>query len=313
MRIGFIGLGRMGGGMAGNLLRNGADLTVFDMSEDACASFVDQGAKAASDLGALVRGADVIFMSLPGPNEVREVVYGPGGILANLARDAVLVDLSTSSRALAIQIYGDCREVEAHMLDAPVSGGPAGAASGDLAFWVGGDQDVYERCLPTFRMMGDKPRLCGPIGSGTVVKLVNNMTGYCILMTLAETFSMGVKAGVDPLELWEALRLGVVGKASPLDMLRAQFLPGKYEEPAFALRLAYKDVKLATELGRELDVPLRNCNLVAAEMLEAVVKGFGDQDSRAYLKLQLERAGVEIAVDDDRLSTAFDALARNVQ
>lgn len=311
MRIGFVGLGRMGSGMAGNLLRNGADLTVFDMSEDACASFLARGAKAAPDLGALAGGADVLFMSLPGPNEVRDAVYGPGGILANLTRDSVLVDLSTGSRALAVQIDGDCRDIGAHMLDAPVSGGPAGAASGDLAFWVGGDEDIYERCLPIFQMMGDKPRLCGPIGSGTVVKLVNNMTGYSILMTLAETFSMGVKAGVDPLELWEALRLGVVGKASPLDMLRAQFLPGKYEEPAFALRLAYKDVKLATDLGRELDVPLRNCNLVAAEMLEAVGKGFGDQDSRAYLKLQLERAGVEIAVDEDRLRAAFEGVARS--
>src|SRR5690242_6392396 len=103
--------------------------------------------------------------------------------------------------------------------------------------------------------MGDKPRHCGPIGSGTVVKLAHNMLGYMILLSQAEIFSTAVKAGVDPLELWDALRLGVVGKNSPLDMLTKQFLPGRYEPPAFALKLAFKDVRLANEMARELGVP----------------------------------------------------------
>ena len=110
----------------------------------------------------------------------------------------------------------------------------------------------------------------------------------------------------DPLELWKAMRLGLVGKGSPMDMLVKQFLPGVYEPPAFALKLAHKDVRLATELARELGVPMRLANLTLEEMTEALGRGFGDQDSRAYLQLQLERAGVEIAVDPEALRLAVE-------
>ena len=140
-----------------------------------------------------------------------------------------------------------------------------------------------------------------------MTKLTHNLVGYMIMLSLAETFSMAVKAGVDPLELWEALRLGLVGQRSPLDMLTNQFLPGRYEPAAFALKLAHKDVALATSLGRELGVPMRLANLTMEEMTEALARGLGEQDSRAFLKLQLERAGVDIAVDPDRLQRAIRA------
>jgi len=157
-------------------------------------------------------------------------------------------------------------------------------------------------------MIASAPHYVGAIGAGTVTKLTRNMVGYMIVHSMAEGFSMAVKAGLDPLDLWEALRLGVVGKASPLNMLVNQFLPGKYEPPAFALKLAHKDMSLATTLGRELGVPMRLANLPLEEMAEALGRGFGAQDSRSFLKLQLERAGVEIAVDPDRLREAVKAL-----
>ena len=122
------------------------------------------------------------------------------------------------------------------MLDAPVSGGPAGAESGALALWVGGEKEIFERNLDLLRIIGSSPRHVGAIGSGTVTKLVHNLTGYMFQLTFAETFSLGVKAGVDPLELWEAMHLGMVGKGSPLNMLTKQFLPGKYEQPSFRLK-----------------------------------------------------------------------------
>jgi 3-hydroxyisobutyrate dehydrogenase len=148
------------------------------------------------------------------------------------------------------------------------------------------------------------PRHVGPIGAGTVAKLTHNMAGYMIMASLAEVFSLGTKAGVDPLELWEAMKLGMVGRGSPMDMLVRQFLPGTYEPAAFALKLAHKDVALGTAMARELGVPMRLANMTFAEMTEALGRGWGEQDSRAFLKLQLERAGVEIAVEPGRLAAA---------
>ena len=140
----------------------------------------------------------------------------------------------------------------------------------------------------------------GPIGTATVAKLVHNMSGYAITCALAETFTMGVKAGMDPVALWEAVRQGVGGRRLTFDGLLDQFLPGKYDPPNFALKLATKDVKLATELGRELGVPMRMCNLAYAEMREACNRGWEGRDSRVVMLLEQERAGVKIAADPEQ-------------
>jgi 3-hydroxyisobutyrate dehydrogenase len=153
--------------------------------------------------------------------------------------------------------------------------------------------------------IGDKAAYIGPIGSATVAKLVHNMSGYAIVCALAETFTMGVKAGVEPLALWQAVRHGATGRRFTFDALIDQFLPGKYDPPAFALKLAHKDVALANALGRELGIPMRMCNLALAEMTEALARGWGNRDSRSVMLLQQERAGVEIAVDPERLSEAL--------
>ncbi len=310
MKVGFIGLGKMGQGMARNQLRAGTSLIVYDANPDAMNAFVEAGAQAAASVAELARQVDVVFTSLPGPVQVEDVALGANGLLAHLKPGLVLFDLSTSSRALACRIDEAFKQKGAHMLDAPVSGGPAGAASGELAIWVGGDKAVFERHLDLLRAMATMPRHVGAIGAGCVTKLCHNVSGYMIMEALAESFSLAVKAGVDPLELWEAMHLGMVGRGSPMDMLTRQFLPGTYEPAAFALKLAHKDVSLATAMGRELGVPLRMANLTLEEMTEALGRGFGEQDSRAYLKLQLERAGVKIAVDPERLKKAVEAAAK---
>ena len=307
--IGFVGLGRMGRGMASNLFRrSGEEVMVFDTSPEAVDALVSIGAIAASSIEELTRSSTIVFTSLPGPPQVEDVVFGSGGILDNLQPGFVLFDLSTNSLSLQRRIYDAFALRGAAMLDAPVSGGPAGATSGDLAIWVGGAREQYDRHLPLLRSIGDKPRYVGGLGAGTVTKLSHNMLGYMIMLSLAEVFSMAVKAGVDPLDLWESIRMGVVGKQSPLDMLTKQFLPGLYETPAMALRLGHKDMTLGTMLGHELGVAMRMADLTHAEMTEALARGLGDQDSRAYLKLQLERADVEIAVDPDRLSAALEGI-----
>jgi 3-hydroxyisobutyrate dehydrogenase-like beta-hydroxyacid dehydrogenase len=124
-------------------------------------------------------------------------------------------------------------------------------------------------------------------------------------------FSMGVKAGIEPLAIWEAVRQGAIGRRGAFESLTDQFLPNKYEPAAFALRLAHKDVSLATALGRELNVPMRMANLALADLAEGLNRGWGNRDSRAIMVLQTERAGVEVAVDPQRLTEALETKARS--
>src|SRR5437763_4398204 len=161
------------------------------------------------------------------------------------------------------------------MLDAPVSGGPRGAETRRLALWVGGEEAVYTRCKPVLDAIGDQPYYVGPIGAGSIAKLVHNCAGYVIQTALAEVFTMGVKAGVEPLALWKAVRQGAGGRRRTFDGLVDQFLPNKYDPPAFALRLAHKDVTLATQLARELHVPMPHANMAHGELTEALNRGWG--------------------------------------
>lgn len=302
--VGFIGLGRMGQGMARNLGKGGANPLVYDALSAGIEAVTDSGCRAAQSVAEVARGSDVIFLSLPGPDQVEEVVLGETGILANARPGLVLFDLSTSSRAMALKLDAALRAHGGQMMDAPISGGPAGAASGDLVLWVGGDRATFDAHEGLLRLFST-PRHVGPIGSGTVTKLAHNMLGYTILEAQAEAFSLAVKAGLDPMEFWEALRLGMVGKQSPLMMLVNQFLTGIYDNPAFAQRLALKDVRLASAMAEELGVPMRLSALAREDMEAAVERGQGDEDSRSFLKLQLERAGVAISVPPERVREAI--------
>jgi 3-hydroxyisobutyrate dehydrogenase len=304
MRIGFIGLGRMGQGMARNVLRSQGALLVFDVNPDSAAELIAEGAEWVNSISALTQQSDVIFTSLPGPAQVAEVVLGGNGITQNMQPGLTLFDLSTSSRSLAQEIHAEFIRKGGWMLDAPVSGQPAGAASGNLALWVGGDKKIYDAHVDLLGAIGRSPRYVGPIGSGIVTKLAHNMVAYTMLLSLAEVFSMAVKAGIDPLDLWEALRLGVIGKGSTLEMLTSQFLPGTYTPASFALNLGRKDAMLAVALADELDVPMPLSTLTLGDMTEAIARGMGDDDALSFLTLQLERAGVTISVDPERLKTA---------
>ena len=308
--VGFIGLGTMGGKMAANLQKAGFKLVVHDLHRQAASHHLNAGAVWADSPRALAGQVDVIFSSLPEPADVEAVALGPDGLISGMKTDAAYFDLSTNSPAVVKKLHAVFAEKGAHMLDAPVSGGPAGAASRKLAIWVGGDENVFIRHKAVLDAMGDKAAYIGPIGSATVAKFVHNMSGYAIVCALAETFTRGVKAGVEPLALWQAVRQGAVGRRLTFDALIDHFLPGKYDPPAFALKLAHKDVALANALGRELGMPMRMCNLALAEMTEALARGWGGRDSRAVMLLQQERAGVEIAVDPEQLRAV---LASDVQ
>lgn len=305
MHVGFIGLGTMGASMAANLQQAGHALTVHDVRREAVATHLEAGATWADSPREVAAAAEVIFTSLPGPPEVEAVALGPDGILAGIRPGAAYFDLSTNSRAVVLQVHAAFAERGAHMFDAPVSGGPRGAKTGKLAIWVGGNKSVFERYEAVLRDIGDQPRYVGEAGQATVAKLVHNCSGYAIQTVLAETFAMGVKAGVDPLVLFSAVRQGAQGRRRTFDGLLEQFLPDSYDPPAFALRLAHKDVSLAVALGREVGAPMRLCNLTLEEMTEARNRGWDALDSRVVMKLEQERAGVTIKVSRERIREAL--------
>jgi len=306
MKVGFIGVGTMGASMASNLQKAGYDLVVNDTRKSAAKPHLDAGATWADTPRAVGAAAEVVFTSLPGPVEVQAVACGENGLISGMKKGAAYFDLSTNSPTVVRRIHAAFAEKGLHMLDAPVSGGPRGAATGKLALWVGGEKAMFDKYKKVLDAIGDQAIYIGDIGAGSVAKLTHNCAGYAIQTALAEVFTMGVKAGVEPLALWEAVRQGAQGRRRTFDGLIDQFLPGTYDPPAFALRLAHKDVRLATELGREVGVPMRLANLVLEEMTEARNRGWDDRDSRIAMVLQQERAGVKIAVEPVRLKAALD-------
>ena len=296
MRVGFIGLGTMGGKMALNLRAAGYDMVVNDIRREASAPHLAAGATGVDSARKVAESADVVFTSLPGPHEIEAVALAEDGLLAGMRPGTAWFDLSTNSLTLVRRLHSRFAAKGVEMLDAPVSGGPAGAKSGKLALWISGDKAAFDRHKPVLDAIGDQAMYLGAIGTGTVAKLMHNTAGYAVLAALAEVFTLGVKAGVEPLALWQAVRQGAFGRRRTFDRLAEQFLPGLFDPPAFALKLAHKDITLATDLGRELKVPLRIATLVHEELTEALNRGWAERDSRIFMLLQEERAGVNIAV-----------------
>jgi 3-hydroxyisobutyrate dehydrogenase-like beta-hydroxyacid dehydrogenase len=306
MKVGFIGLGTMGASMASNIQKGGYELVVHDVRREAAAPHLAAGAAWADTPRKVAEAVDVVFTSLPGPAEVEAVALGAEGLRAGMSAGKAYFDLSTSSPALIRRLHAMFAERGIPVLDAPVSGGPRGARTRKLAIWVGGDEAVFLRHKPVLDAMGDQVIRVGPIGAGSVAKLVHNCAGYAVQCVLAEVFTLGVKAGVEPLALWQAVRQGANGRQRLYDRLADQFFRGAYDPPSFSLRLAHKDVSLATALGREHHVPMRVANLTLEELTEALNRGWGERDSRVAMVLQEERAGVQVRIDEARLREALD-------
>jgi len=304
MKVGFVGIGTMGASMALNVRAKGYDLVVNDIRREAAAPHLKAGATWAESARKVAEAADVVFTSLPGPKEVQAVAED---LFAGMRKGMAWFDLSTNSPTVVRRLSERFAARGIAMLDAPVSGGPSGAKSGKLAMWVSGDKAAFDKHKAVLDAIGDQAVYIGPVGAGTVAKLVHNCAGYAILAALAEVFTLGVKAGVEPLALWSAVRQGAFGRKRSFDRLAEQFLIGKFDPPAFALELAHKDVTLATELGREFHVPMKLANTVLQEMTEAMNReGWAKRDSRIFMLLQEERAGVEIKVPEDKVQEVLN-------
>jgi 3-hydroxyisobutyrate dehydrogenase len=306
MKIGFIGLGMMGAGIAANLQKAGHELTVHDLSRASAERHLAAGARWANSPREVAAASEIVFASLPTPADVEKVALGPDGLIEGMRPDTAFFDLSTNSVAVVRRLHAAFAERNLYLLDAPVSGGPSGAASGKLAIWVGGDEQIFNRSKTVLDAAGDQARYIGPIGAGSIAKLVHNCTSAVMNQALAEVFTMGIKAGVEPLDLWEAVRQGATGRPRTFDRL-GKFLTGTYDPADFALRLLHKDVSLAVGLGKEVGVPMRLANLALEELTEAMNRGWEKRDSRVSALLQVERAGLPpLAVDPAAVRAVLD-------
>ncbi len=296
MKIGFIGIGMMGSGMALNLRKAGHEVVVHDVRKESAQPLVAAGATWAETVADVGEAADVVFTSLPGPKEMQEVGVGEGGLLGSMRRGTAWFDLTTNSPTVVRDIYKRFKDKGIALLDTPVSGGPAGAQSGKLAIFVGGDLDAFDRYRNLLDAIGDQVMYVGPIGAGNSAKLVHNVASLSIRMAIAEVFTLGVKAGVEPLELWHAIRQGAMGRSRTFDRIGDQYLQSKYEPASFTVRLAHKDLTLGLELARQLGVPMKHAEAALQDFTAAIERGWGERDSRSPMQLQNERAGVTIKV-----------------
>ncbi len=292
MNVGFIGLGNMGNPMAASLLRTGHTLRVHDTYPDKASNLLEAGASWGSTPRETAMGCDAVITSLPGPAAVEDVVFGDDGIFNGLSAGTVYIDTSTGEPGLARRIAEEGASRGFDVLDAPVSGGVFGARDATLTVFVGGDKAVFDRYEPLLRCVGGTVVRMGNTGSGIVTKLVNNLMMFINFIGACEGMALGARAGIDPRQLIDAIRPSM-GQSRMMERSLGRFLDGK---PLYsATDLGVKDMHLAVELGRTLDVPLE-----ISPVVEEMLRGFQDRgnaqaDLLEYIGDYLKRSGVDPA------------------
>ena len=289
--IGFIGTGNIGNPMARHVLAAGHDLLVFDLNADACENLAELGARVARSPREVAEACRVVFTSLPGPQQVEDVARGADGLLAGAREGDVHIDLTTNSVSAVKRMAALEAKRGVFYLDAPVTGGVAGAEAGTLTVLASGDRLAFERAEPVLQAIGTNIFYLGETGTGTLVKLINNLIVLCAGQLMQEGVVLGAKAGLDPARLYEMLRLGT---ARPFIGLMPQVVGRRFENPSFSLGLAAKDVGLALETARDLAVPMPVTAAAHQTYLRAVAAGLSASSFLATLETLEAGAGTAV-------------------
>lgn len=288
MRIGFVGVGNMGGPMAGHVIGAGHDVGVFDLRADLVEPLVDAGGRRAGSVAEVADGAEAVMLSLPTPSDVEEVVTGDDGLFTSLGFGTAIVDLTTSSPTVSRELSRQGAERGIAFLDAPVSGGVYGARKGTLAVMVGGPEDVFQTYESVLQTFAAKVVRCGDVGAGNVVKIVNNMLAFINMMGVTEALLLGVRAGVDPTVLRDVVQASS-GASFVWDSGTRAILRDRLA-PSFTTTLGCKDIGLAVDLARELDVPIPMGAHTASLLTDYRDNGFADEDLLATVRALEEQA-----------------------
>jgi 3-hydroxyisobutyrate dehydrogenase-like beta-hydroxyacid dehydrogenase len=290
--IGFVGLGAMGGAMAGRLVKSGYAVVGYDVNVERAEAARLAGVTRAASPAAAARAADVVLSSLPSPAAVREAYLGSDGVVAAARPGTTLADLSTVDPDTWKDVAGAAARGGLACLDAPVSGGPVEAGSGRLVFLVGGEAEVLERCRPILATLGSEIHHVGPLGSAQVVKIVNNVMTMGNVAVAAEAMVLGVKAGLDPQRLFDILSTSG-GRSHHFLKRFPNVLAGDFA-PRFSIALSRKDLGLAARLAESLGVPMLTTAVVRQVYEAAAAAGLDGQDMAAVTELFERWAGVQV-------------------
>ena len=296
-KIGFIGVGTMGKPMALNLMKAGYELAVYDINPQPLKEFQEKGATVEQSIREVAGKSAMVITMVPNSGDVEDVILKENGAMESLARGSVVIDMSTIDPITTREVARNLGEKGAEMLDAPVARGVPAAVAGTLVIYVGGKKEVFDRHRPILAAMGTDIYHAGDIGSGEVVKIVNNVMVAVTTCALAEAMVLGVKAGVKPDILFEALSSGSGNSFVLQNHYKNNVMKGKFEEGVFPVDYMLKDLDLALSTGTKLRIPLHFAALAAQQYISAGAGGESKKYHPAVIRPLEKLAGVEVRTE----------------
>ncbi|HMH53056.1 MAG TPA: NAD(P)-dependent oxidoreductase [Candidatus Acidoferrum sp.] len=292
VKVGFIGVGNMGNPMAGNILKQSFPMTVFDLNPKAMENLVQAGAKAAGSANEVVDNSEIVLTSLPASPDVEAIYLNAGGLVDRAKPGTILIDLSSVLPSTPRKIEPRAKARGVHFLEAPVSGGVSGARAATLAVMVGGEAEPLERAKPVLRAIGPNIFHVGPVGAGNIVKAINNMMACVNGVAMMEGLAVGVKAGLDPMTVYEVVKASS-GGSKALERIPRALIPRDFE-PGFKVALMNKDLETFTTIAKELHVPISFANVAQRYQQMALAAGLGEQDTSVVMTLIEQLAATKV-------------------
>lgn len=289
--IGFIGLGRMGAGMALNMLKKGGALHVYDAQPDAMQPLSDAGAAAMTSPAEMAEICDLIFMCLPYAPEVREALFGPGGIAAAKPQNLTIVDTTTLDRTDALAIAEEAGHAGIAYWDCPISGMPFRAEDGTLTVMFGGTDDAFALTRPYLEQVGTSIIHCGALGTGQAMKALNNIIYNVNIAALAEVLPLTVAVGLDPEQVAQIVTSGS-SRSFASEYFVPRMLEGRFDSD-FSLSAAYKDIVNVERMAADTGASLPVVEAMVGSYKAAIAAGYGDEPKSAMLKVYEQALGVK--------------------
>jgi len=292
MKVGFIGLGIMGKPMTSNLIKSGHELTVYDLVPELVAEATALGATEGESAKDVAAHSQVTITMVPDGPEVEAAILGPEGALEGAKPGSIIVDMSSINPLVAQKVGAACAAKGVDFLDAPVSGGEPKAIEGTLAIMVGGKQEVFDKVLPLFQVMGSSAVLTGPVGAGNVTKLANQIMVAVNIAAMGEALVLATKAGLDPEVVFNAVKGGLAG--SSVLNAKAPMVISRNFKPGFRIRLHQKDLRNALLAAESMKIPLPFTGLAQQVLMALINSGRGDLDHSAIATFIEDAAKVEV-------------------